>query len=127
MHKILRFCLPVKREVLNIERTSVNDLSLIPAHRSKGGYDFVDDYLRTDGVLVLKLIRLNMGVHVSRELVIALFPLFIESAKRTSEAKGVSIDVGYEFDSPTTTTTTSNERFLPLTNDGDGHQKTSPV
>lgn len=95
--------------------------------RSKGGYDFVDDYLRTDGVLVLKLIRLNMGVHVSRELVIALFPLFIESAKRTSEAKRVSIDVGYEFDSPTTTTTTSNEMFLPLTNDGDGHQNTSPV
>ena len=95
----------------------------------------MDDYLRTDGVLVLKLIRLNMGVHVSRELVIALFPHFVESAKRAGKAKNIHVDVGFDFDSPTSESTTdspSKERFLPLARNEkqqhDAHiHRTSPV
>ena len=47
----------------------------------------MEDYLRTDGILILKLIRFNMGVHVSRQLVLALFPLFHKSAERALEIR----------------------------------------
>ena len=79
----------------------------------------MEDYLRTDGVLILKLIRLNMGVHVSRQLVMSLFPLFHESAQRALEIRDVE-RAGRRGVSPTTTTASressvaSPSKFRPL-------------
>ena len=103
-----------------------------------GKLDFVDDYLRTDGVLIFKMIRLNMGVQVSRELVIALLPLFIASSKRVREMEDAESGIPIRVDSPpttaTTTTSPSPTKFRPLLtadfDDGDRislHSRTSPV
>jgi len=109
--------LPAYKDSL-IRKVLKEDVNHHHLHReSIDGKDFVEDYLRTDGVLILKLIRLNMGVHVSRELVIALFPLFLASARRAQEMKDAERR-GYRETSPTTTSgassTTSPSKFRPL-------------
>ena len=39
---------------------------------------FISDYMRTDGMVVLKLIRLNMGVNTATEIIVNLFDKFRE-------------------------------------------------
>ena len=41
-------------------------------------YRFIDDYLRLDGTLALRLVRLNLGVHTSRVIIYDLFTRFLK-------------------------------------------------
>lgn len=50
---------------------------------------FIKFYLRTDGILVLKLIRQNMGVNASREIIQSLYERFV-TFEKTQESEGES-------------------------------------
>lgn len=64
----VRFVAPSQREALVVNILRKHDQSKVDR--------FIGSYLRTDGILVMKLIRMNLGVNTATEIVESLFQRF---------------------------------------------------